>query len=181
MICHGTTFGIIAVTLVVGNVCGLASVGIRWCHYPANVVGPVLLLRFTDGRTFSAGLNPDVHIQNRNRSFSLLYRGDLPGLNFLFQSLDIMKGRPGWPLVAATGVPWKDWMCVFLRDPFLSEISLQKSVLSWIHGSWGTAAGSLDLLWQWGLSGRSHCLWQDTYSTQEAEPIWLSGWPNLAA
>lgn len=74
-------------TLVVGNMCELASAGISWCRYPVNVVGPVLLVRFTVCCTFSTGLNPDVHIQNRDRSFSLLYGGDLPGLNFFFQGL----------------------------------------------------------------------------------------------
>lgn len=48
MICHGTTFGIIAVTLVVWNVCELASAGVSWCHYPMNVWGLVLLIQFTN-------------------------------------------------------------------------------------------------------------------------------------
>lgn len=87
MISHGTTFGIIAVTLVVGNMCELASAGVCWCHYSVTVVGPVLPIRFTDYCTFSSGLNPDIHIQNRDRSFSFLYSGDLPGRNFFFQRL----------------------------------------------------------------------------------------------
>lgn len=55
MVCHGTTFGIIAVTLVVGNMRELAAGGISWCHYPMNVGGLVLLIRFTNYCMLSAG------------------------------------------------------------------------------------------------------------------------------
>jgi len=52
----------------------------------------------------------------------------------------------------------------FLRNPFLSEMGLQKAGLSWILRSWGAGAGSLELLWEqcgWQcmLSGRCWCPW----------------------